>query len=524
MSRFLNTGKRSRIVAAGVLTVGLLGGAGSPRPPTVSPAARTASRAPTRTARSHPREDLVYEVLGRRERRRLARPRQLWRQEARSASATGQYQINWTRSERLCGRFATIGLPGSSGTEAPGFITTVGRVGKPKSTYVATSDVTGATPTGRSRCTSPADPDHASAVTPPARRAASAAVRRAGASCGSDRRSADAATAARSASRAPASGSVASMPDRAPDSRSGARARRCRPAVARRGRGRRVRAGAHRDGHAVRRRRRRSTSTPRARLAAHLVDQGCDGLVVSGTTGEAPTTTEPSRTTCCGPCSRPSATGPASSPASAPTTPAHAGPRRQAAAKPVRTACWSSRRTTTSRRRTGCSPTSRAVADATDLPVMLYDIPGRTGAAIRHETLLAPRRAPPDPGRQGRQGRPVRGLARAWPRPASPTTPATTRSTCRGSPWARPGVVSVVAHVAPPRGTPRWSRPSTPATWPRARKLHVELLPAVRRRHDPHPGRADAKAGARAAGRARQPAVRVRLPGDARRWRADATT
>ena len=30
----------------------------------------------------------------------------------------------------------------------------------------------------------------------------------------------------------------------------------------------------------------------------------------------------------------------------------------------------------------------RAAADATDLPVMLYDIPGRTGTAIAHDTLL----------------------------------------------------------------------------------------------------------------------------------------
>src|SRR6187455_256921 len=29
-----------------------------------------------------------------------------------------------------------------------------------------------------------------------------------------------------------------------------------------------------------------------ARLATHLVDSGCDGLVVSGTTGESPTTTD----------------------------------------------------------------------------------------------------------------------------------------------------------------------------------------------------------------------------------------
>ena len=33
-----------------------------------------------------------------------------------------------------------------------------------------------------------------------------------------------------------------------------------------------------------------------ARVAGHLVDSGCDGLVVSGTTGESPTTTDAEKT------------------------------------------------------------------------------------------------------------------------------------------------------------------------------------------------------------------------------------
>ena len=33
-------------------------------------------------------------------------------------------------------------------------------------------------------------------------------------------------------------------------------------------------------------------TTAAAQLANHLVDAGCDGLVVSGTTGESPTTTD----------------------------------------------------------------------------------------------------------------------------------------------------------------------------------------------------------------------------------------
>ena len=50
----------------------------------------------------------------------------------------------------------------------------------------------------------------------------------------------------------------------------------------------------------------------------------------------------------------------------------------------------------------------RAVADATDLPVMLYDIPGRTGTPIATETLIALAEHERIVGGQGRQGRPRR--------------------------------------------------------------------------------------------------------------------
>ena len=43
------------------------------------------------------------------------------------------------------------------------------------------------------------------------------------------------------------------------------------------------------------------------------------------------------------------------------------------------------------------------VADAVELPVMLYDIPGRTGVAIDDGDLGARSRARTDRGRQGRQ-------------------------------------------------------------------------------------------------------------------------
>ena len=53
-----------------------------------------------------------------------------------------------------------------------------------------------------------------------------------------------------------------------------------------------LRGRAHRHGHAVRRRRRRWTSTPPSASRRTWSTTGCDGLVVSGTTGESPTTTD----------------------------------------------------------------------------------------------------------------------------------------------------------------------------------------------------------------------------------------
>ncbi|GAA3080707.1 hypothetical protein GCM10020254_26320 [Streptomyces goshikiensis] len=76
------------------------------------------------------------------------------------------------------------------------------------------------------------------------------------------------------------------------------------------------------------------------RLAVHLVDAGNDGLIVNGTTGESPTTTDAEKkTTSYEPCSKRSATAPTSSPESAPTTPGTplSSPARPSA--PAPTAC-----------------------------------------------------------------------------------------------------------------------------------------------------------------------------------------
>jgi 4-hydroxy-tetrahydrodipicolinate synthase len=123
-------------------------------------------------------------------------------------------------------------------------------------------------------------------------------------------------------------------------------------------------------------------------LATHLVDGGCDGLVLSGTTGESPTTTDAEKETllravveAVGDRARITA-GIGTNDTRHTLALAHSAERAGAHGLLVVTPYYS-------------RPTQEAVthhlstvADATGLPVMLYDIPGRTGTALSCDTLL----------------------------------------------------------------------------------------------------------------------------------------
>jgi 4-hydroxy-tetrahydrodipicolinate synthase len=125
-----------------------------------------------------------------------------------------------------------------------------------------------------------------------------------------------------------------------------------------------------------------------ARLADHLVTRGCDGLVLSGTTGESPTTTDAEKSALVG-AVRSAVGGRASIVAGVGTADtrhtlelARAAERAGADGLLV-VAPYYSRPP-----QDALEAHFREVADASDLPVMLYDIPARTGTRIAPATLV----------------------------------------------------------------------------------------------------------------------------------------
>ncbi len=124
------------------------------------------------------------------------------------------------------------------------------------------------------------------------------------------------------------------------------------------------------------------------RLAAHLVDSGNDGLVLNGTTGESPTTTDAEKAQLVRAVVE--AVGDRAHVIAGVGTndTAHSIElARQAEAAGahgllVVTPYYSKPP------QEGLYRHNVAIADTTGLPVMLYDIPGRSGVALSHETLV----------------------------------------------------------------------------------------------------------------------------------------
>ena len=65
---------------------------------------------------------------------------------AKSASHldVGEYEVLFNSNVRGCAYTGTVGLPGSSGSSDPGYMTVVGRASNSKGVYIETFDSTGA--------------------------------------------------------------------------------------------------------------------------------------------------------------------------------------------------------------------------------------------------------------------------------------------------------------------------------------------------------------------------------------------
>ncbi len=123
-------------------------------------------------------------------------------------------------------------------------------------------------------------------------------------------------------------------------------------------------------------------------LAAHLVDGGCDGLVLSGTTGESPTTTDREKTDLIRAVTEAVGgracvlAGVGSADTRHTVELARAAEQAGADGLLVVTPYYSRPP------QDAVEAHFRRVADSVGVPLMLYDIPGRTGTRIEPDTML----------------------------------------------------------------------------------------------------------------------------------------
>ncbi len=142
------------------------------------------------------------------------------------------------------------------------------------------------------------------------------------------------------------------------------------------------------------------------RLATHLVDAGNDGLIINGTTGESPTTSDAEKTDLVRAVLE--AVGDRAHVVAGVGTNntqhsielARAAERVGAHGLLLVTPYYNKPP------QEGLYQHFTAIADAAELPVMLYDIPGRSGVPINTETLVRLAEHLADRREQGRQGRP----------------------------------------------------------------------------------------------------------------------
>jgi 4-hydroxy-tetrahydrodipicolinate synthase len=214
------------------------------------------------------------------------------------------------------------------------------------------------------------------------------------------------------------------------------------------------------------------------RVATHLVDNGCDGLVISGTTGESPTTTDVEKETLLRAVLEAVGGRAVVVTGIGTNDTAHSTELARQAAKAGAHGLLAVTPYYSKPPQAGLIAHFTALAEASDLPLMLYDIPARSGIPIHTETLVRlaghPRIvAVKDAKNDLYEGAWV--LARTDLEIYSGTDELNLAWLTHGG----SGIVSVVGHAAPAR-----SRQLVDAVdagdLRTARRINTELLPAVR--------------------------------------------
>jgi 4-hydroxy-tetrahydrodipicolinate synthase len=213
-------------------------------------------------------------------------------------------------------------------------------------------------------------------------------------------------------------------------------------------------------------------------VATHLVDNGCDGLVVSGTTGESPTTTDVEKDALLRAVLEAVGTRAVVVTGIGTNDTAHSVELAQQAAKAGAHGLLAVAPYYSKPPQTGLIAHFEAIADATDVPVMLYDIPGRTGVPIHTETLVRLAEHPQIVAVKDAKNDLYEGawvLARTDLEFYSGSDEMNLAWLAHGG----SGIVSVVGHAAP--GEYRRMIDAVDAgDLATARGIHTQLLPAVR--------------------------------------------
>jgi 4-hydroxy-tetrahydrodipicolinate synthase len=245
------------------------------------------------------------------------------------------------------------------------------------------------------------------------------------------------------------------------------------------------------------------------RLATHLVAHGHDGLIVSGTTGESPTTSDAEKDQLLRAVLE--AVGDRSHIVAGvgSNNTAHSVDNAQAAAKAGAHGVLVVTPYYNKPPQEGLLRHFTAVADASELPVMVYDIPGRSGIAIHTETLLRLAEHPRIKAVKDAKGdlfAASQVMARSDLQYYSGDDVLNLAHLTQGA----VGIASVVGHVAGPQYAEMVAAVAG-GDLPRAIALHRQLIPAVNAVMNITQGAIMAKAALRELGVIASPAVRLPL-------------